>query len=69
MTAEVMLELISNTTMGATKDDAILHSVHIDGHIQNEKDITFTAHNWKRGADILEDYEKSLSGRLEKIII
>jgi hypothetical protein len=36
MTAEAMLELISNTMMGATKDTVILHSIRIDGHIQND---------------------------------
>jgi hypothetical protein len=55
--------------MGATKVAAILHSICIDGHIQNDRDIKFTAHDWKRGADILEDYEESLVGRLEKITI
>jgi PBP1b-binding outer membrane lipoprotein LpoB len=69
MAKEALLQTVSNAMIESMKNTTAVSRLHITGNFKDVKDIIFTADDWKRGTDLIDNDEDTLSGRLEKIVM
>jgi PBP1b-binding outer membrane lipoprotein LpoB len=69
MAKEALLQTVSNAMIESIKNATTVSRVQITGNFKDVKDIIFTADDWKRGTQLIDDAENTLVGRLEKIVM